>query len=143
MTDIDHPKMAGSGRDESEGTEPQVESSETQPPPAGLRKHKRAHSRNKSISGRQDFLEEIANGEFKKGDPAEKEPGGELESGWPAESKEKDQLLSEKKEKEEAAVCSPSLKRNGKLDYDETDALPENLRYNVFDLLCTLISIGE
>ena len=137
--------MAGSGRADSEGTEPQVESSESnlgvaQQPPAGLRKHKRAHSRNKSISGRQDFLEEIANGEFKKGDLAEKEPGGDTESAWPAESKEKDQLLSEKKE-EEAVVCSPSLKRNGKPNYDETDALPENLRYNVFDLLCTLISI--
>ena len=140
MTDIAHPKMAGSGRDESE--EPQVESSGAQPPQAGLRKHKRAHSRNKSISGRQDFLEEIANGEFKKGDLAEKEPTGEPESGWPTECKEKDQLLSEKKEEKEKEVVSvPSLKRNGKPDYDETDALPENLRYNVFDLLCTLISI--
>ena len=26
---------------------------------------------------------------------------------------------------------------------DEVDALPENLRYNWFDLLCTLISIGK
>ena len=31
-----------------------------------FKKHKRAHSRNKSITGRQDFLEEIANSEFKK-----------------------------------------------------------------------------
>ena len=98
MTDIDHPKMAGSGRDESEGAEPQVETSDTnlggaQQPPAALRKHKRAHSRNKSISGRQDFLEEIANGEFKKGDLAEKEPGGDTESAWPAESRERDQIF--------------------------------------------------
>ena len=141
MTDIDHPKMAGSGRDGSEGTEPQVVH---QPPPVGLRKHKRAHSRNKSISGRQDFLEEIANGEFKKGDVGEKESCGDTESGWQTESRENDKLLSEKKkEAEEENVDPPtaSVKRNGKADYDETDALPENLRYNVFDLLCTLISI--
>ena len=31
-----------------------------------------------------------------------------------------------------------SLLRNG---YDETDALPSNLRYNNFDLICSLISI--
>ena len=141
MTDIDHPKMAGSGRDGSEGTEPQVVH---QPPPVGLRKHKRAHSRNKSISGRQDFLEEIANGEFKKGDVGEKESCGDTESGWQTESRENDKLLSEKKKEAEEENVEPptaSVKRNGKADYDETDALPENLRYNVFDLLCTLISI--
>ena len=91
MTDIDHPKMAGSGRDDVDGREQPVEGSG---PPAGLRKHKRAHSRNKSISGRQDFLEEIvANGEFKKSDvPVKEETGGDTGEACEAESREKDKL---------------------------------------------------
>ena len=147
MTDIDHPKMAGSGRDDSEKVDHPGESSEAGLGGAtsGLRKHKRAHSRNKSISGRQDFLEEIANGEFKKVDAPVKESAGG-QSGGEAEdhdneetsqsqSKEQDKLLPGKDE------TDFNVKKNGKLEIDETDALPESLRYNVFDLLCTLISI--
>ena len=69
MTDIDHPKMAGSGDvggeeggEAGHGHEGHVGANLAIP----FRKHKRAHSRNKSITGRQDFLEEIANSEFKK-----------------------------------------------------------------------------
>jgi len=144
MTDIDHPKMAGSGRELSDGEAQPVESSESVlgGAPGHLRKHKRAHSRNKSISGRQDFLEEIANGEFKKSEGPVKEPGvavgggGDDDNGennaQQGRSAEKDCLLSQKEGTE--------LKKPGK-PTDETDALPESLRYNVFDLLCTLISI--
>ena len=145
MTDIDHPKMAGSGHDECEGPADQPGDTDTGlgGAPPGLRRHKRAHSRNKSISGRQDFLEEIANGEFKKSDAPVKESVAardgdhDSEENCQSHSKEKDKLLPEKGEIE----TDVSIKKNGKLEIDETDALPESLRYNVFDLLCTLISI--
>ena len=70
MTDVEHPKMAGSGDGEpGEECSRTVLNSEINKENSGasnnVKKHKRAHSRNKSISGRQDFLEEIANSEFK------------------------------------------------------------------------------
>ena len=119
MTDIDHPKMAGSGRDDSEKVDHPGESSEAGLGGAtsGLRKHKRAHSRNKSISGRQDFLEEIANGEFKKVDAPVKESvaGGEAEDHdneetSQSQSKEQDKLLPGKDE------TDFNVKKNGKLE---------------------------
>ena len=83
------------------------------------KQHKRSHSRNKSISGRQEFIEEIANnGEFKD---KEKEAGEECE-----------ETLLPPKEQEA---------RTSRLSLDTVDGLPENLRYNLFDLTCTLISM--
>ena len=43
---------------------------------------------------------------------------------------------------ESQEVRTPFLAPEPTLE-DEVDALPENLRYNWFDLLCTLISIGK
>ena len=63
--------MAGSGHSDPGAEHRSVENSEinsnteTTGPANNVKRHKRAHSRNKSISGRQDFLEEIANREFK------------------------------------------------------------------------------
>lgn len=82
----------------------------------GVKKHKRQHSRNKSIVGRQDFIEEIAN-------------GGEKEK--EEEEAAKEALIADAKDEEADRKGSP----------DETDALPESLRYNCFDFLCTVISM--
>ena len=91
------------------------------------RKHKRSHSRNKSLAGRHDFIEEIANGgdKLSKTDApeAEEEDRGCSEALLPAANKQ-----------DELAAAS-------KTSIDETDALPESLRYNWFDLMCTLISV--
>ena len=91
--------------------------------------HKRSHSRNKSLAGRHDFIEEIANGGEKltKSDAPETEEQGESEALLTPPS-------SNNKEEEQ-------VKANSKASIDETDALPESLRYNWFDLMCTLISV--
>jgi len=91
--------------------------------------HKRSHSRNKSLAGRHDFIEEIANGGEKltKSDAPETEEQGESEALLTPPS-------SNNKEEEQ-------VKANSKTSIDETDALPESLRYNWFDLMCTLISV--
>jgi len=92
------------------------------------KKHKRAHSRNKSISGRQGFIEEIANGnDFKveKVEAGEKEGDRELTTTREA--------LLDGPQGDSAHVSKTSL--------DEIDALPESLRYNCFDFMCTSISI--
>jgi hypothetical protein len=108
--------MAGSGAGEAA----REEGGAGEGAAAQKKQHKRSHSRNKSIAGRQDFIEDIANGsEFK----AEKVGEGE-------ECKEA--LLKDAKV-EEGAVSKTSI--------DETDALPESLRYNCFDLTCTLVSV--
>ena len=67
MTDIDHPKMAGSGDPHNDaGSENMKDKADSVSKPSDsvtpVKRHKRAHSRNKSISGRQDFIDEIANG---------------------------------------------------------------------------------
>jgi len=79
------------------------------------------------LAGRHDFIEEIANGgdKLSKTDApeAEEEDKGCSEALLPAANKQ-----------EELAAAS-------KTSIDETDALPESLRYNWFDLMCTLISV--
>ena len=97
------------------------------------KKHKRSHSRNKSLAGRHDFIEEIANGGEKMAKPEasgaeadEQVEGGCTEALLPSTSTHNEEKLA-------AAVSKTSI--------DETDALPESLRYNWFDLMCTLISV--
>jgi len=95
------------------------------------KKHKRSHSRNKSLAGRHDFIEEIANGGEKVAKPLDAPEAEEQEEGGGCT----EALLPPTTNKEEmlAAVS--------KISIDETDALPESLRYNWFDLMCTLISV--
>ena len=122
MTDIDHPKMAGSGELENDAAVVIKEKSETVSKPVGetvtpVKRHKRAHSRNKSISGRQDFIDEIANG-----------------------NEYKTEVLEEKSEATENLLNAAEADRTN-LSIDEADALPASLRYNALDFLCTIISV--
>ena len=96
------------------------------------KKHKRSHSRNKSLAGRHDFIEEIANGGEKMAKPeaSEAEAEDQVEGGCT------EALLPSPAHKEEMLAAAVS-----KTSIDETDALPESLRYNWFDLMCTLISV--
>jgi len=122
MTDVDHPKMAGSGVTEDDGVTTSQEVDVVT-----VKKHKRAHSRNKSISGRQDFIDEITNGnEFTK----------EKVDIVPIEQNAAEVTLAVHGNGKELQTDDKS-----KIAIDETDALPESLRYNWFDLLCTMISI--
>ena len=147
MTDIDHPKMAGSGDvggeeggEAGHGHEGHVGANLAIP----FRKHKRAHSRNKSITGRQDFLEEIANSEFKK--PSDNPLNVDCNSNGAEHEHLSDRNCKEKEEKDmllplggqDDGDVVDSFKS---LPRDETDALPANLRYNWFDFFCTFISI--
>ena len=93
------------------------------------KKHKRSHSRNKSLAGRHDFIEEIANGGEKVAKPDATE-GEDQDEGGCTEA-----LLPPSTNKEEVLATA------SKTSIDETDALPESLRYNWFDLMCTLISV--
>ena len=143
MTDVDHPKMAGSGDRENSADRDRVESG----PSSQIKKHKRAHSRNKSISGRHDFLEEIANSEFRQSAQATTDPvvsddnmSGDGD-GDEAGGKEKDRLLPGVEDGEDATDNGGLKTLNKKNSVDETDALPEGLRYNCFDFFCTFISI--
>jgi len=129
MTDTEQPEMAGSGEQEHgcEGARSHNEEM-TRDTLAGnvpVKKHKRAHSRNKSISGRQDFLDEIANG----GSGEKCEDGDDF--------KERDNLLPPVLTQDADTVDSARVKQ----PRDETDALPASLRYNAFDFLCSLISM--
>ena len=154
MTDVEHPKMAGSG-DIDQGAETRpvavVENSEINSntentgPANNVKRHKRAHSRNKSISGRQDFLEEIANSEFKQTE-ADTNHGHVDEEVFKNESgsvKEKEKLLPEGSDVPDSVHINP--KHNGGGGHgqcaDEIDALPAGLRYNTFDFFCTFLSI--
>jgi len=147
MTDIDHPKMAGSGDvggeeggEAGHGHEGHVGANLAIP----FRKHKRAHSRNKSITGRQDFLEEIANSEFKK--PSDNPLNVDCNSNGAEHEHLSDRNCKVKEEKDmllplggqDDGDVVDSFKS---LPRDETDALPANLRYNWFDFFCTFISI--
>ena len=129
MTDTEQPEMAGSVEQEHgcEGARYHNEEM-TRDTLAGnvpVKKHKRAHSRNKSISGRQDFLDEIANG----GSGEKCEDGDDF--------KERDNLLPPVLTQDADTVDSARVKQ----PRDETDALPASLRYNAFDFLCSLISM--
>ena len=141
MTDVEHPKMAGSGDRENSADRDRPD-----PGPSNIKKHKRAHSRNKSISGRHDFLEEIANSEFKQSAEASADPvvsddnmSGDGDGG----KEEKDRLLPGGDEVGEDVTDNNGGPKNfnKKNSVDETDALPEGLRYNCFDFFCTFISI--
>jgi len=128
MTDIDHPKI-GSGEPREDTTENikdktdlMVRQSDTTGVTQQVKRHKRAHSRNKSISGRQDFIDEIANGNEYKADAAAEEKVADCS----------DALLLPSKDDETDRT---------KISIDETDALPPTLRYNSFDFLCTFISV--
>jgi len=119
------PEMAGSGPgDNSEeqdgGQIPVTQVEGGQGPATPVKKHKRAHSRNKSISGRQGFIEEIANGNEFKTDKAE---------------------TSEDEGYKEALLDDAKDDRLSRTSIDEIDALPDTLRYNWFDFMCTSISI--
>jgi len=123
MTDVACPKMAGSGSTEN-GHESKEKSdviprmNESTTP---VKRHKRAHSRNKSISGRQDFIDEIANGkEYNTETTVEEKTNHCTESLLPEKTAELDKT---------------------KISIDETDALPPTLRYNALDFLCTVISV--
>jgi len=123
MTDIDHPKMAGSGDTQNDATEGIKEKTETISKPSEsvtpVKRHKRAHSRNKSISGRQDFIDEIANG-----------------------NEYKTEITEEKTDCTDTLLPSADADTDRtKLSIDETDALPTSLRYNALDFLCTTISV--
>jgi len=123
MTDIDHPKMAGSGDTQNDATEGIKEKTETVSKPSEsvtpVKRHKRAHSRNKSISGRQDFIDEIANG-----------------------NEYKTEITEEKTDCTDTLLPSADAETDRtKLSIDETDALPTSLRYNALDFLCTTISV--
>jgi len=150
MTDVELPQMAGSGDSDPGAEHRPVENSEinsnkeTSGGASNVKRHKRAHSRNKSISGRQDFLEEIANSEFKQTDVdtnygcdmKEEEEGFKTELG---SLKEKEKLLPDGSD-----VPDHSNHKNsggGGHSPDETDALPAGLRYNTFDFFCTFLSI--
>ena len=84
MTDVELPQMAGSGDSDPGAEHRSVENSEinsnkeTSETVNNVKRHKRAHSRNKSISGRQDFLEEIANSEFKQTEAADTNDGCDM-----------------------------------------------------------------
>jgi len=127
MTDIDHPKMAGSGEPADDVTENIKDKTDTVAKPCEsstpVKRHKRAHSRNKSISGRQDFIDEIANGNEYKVDATEKKA--------PADCSHGPLLPPEDIEGTDRT----------KISIDETDALPATLRYNALDFLCTFISV--
>lgn len=126
MTDVDHPKMAGSGVSEDDGV-----TNNQEVDVVTVKKHKRAHSRNKSISGRQDFIDEITNGnEFTK-DKTDNVPSEPNITEAPLTLS----VLGNGKE------LQNDVQDRSKIAIDETDALPEGLRYNWFDLLCTMISI--
>ena len=153
MTDIEHPKMAGSGDQDSPQETPATDTAAAVSlandgsGPGNMnhvKKHKRAHSRNKSISGRQDFLEEIANSEFKHSEPNhhEDEAGG-------GDSREKDKLLPGRTDTDHLLLGDQGMgnsEKNGRggggpHSPDETDALPPSLKYNYFDFFCTFLSI--
>merc|ERR1740128_286532 len=127
MTDVEHPKMAGSG-DRDPGAESRpvavpVENSEINsntenvgPGVNNTKRHKRAHSRNKSISGRQDFLEEIANSEFKQLDPDThqshiEDQKDEVSKNETGSIKEKEKLLPEGSDVPDGLHINP--KHNG------------------------------
>jgi len=152
MTDVEHPKMAGSG-DGEPGAECSrtVVNSEINKENSGasnnVKKHKRAHSRNKSISGRQDFLEEIANSEFKHPetdtncDQIEDIKNKEIFTNDVGSSKEKEMLLPEGSDVPDGLRINHNHNGGGHQCPDEIDALPAGLRYNTFDFFCTFLSI--
>jgi len=150
MTDVELPQMAGSGDSDPGAEHRPVENSEinsnkeTSGSANNVKRHKRAHSRNKSISGRQDFLEEIANSEFKQTevdtnhgcDIKSEEEGFNIELG---SLKEMEKLLPEGSDVPDH--INHKNNGGGGQPPDETDALPAGLRYNTFDFFCTFLSI--
>ena len=157
MTDVEHPKMAGSG-DRDPGAESRpvavpVENSEINsntenvgPGGNNTKRHKRAHSRNKSISGRQDFLEEIANSEFKQLEPDThqshiEDQKDEVSKNETGSIKEKERLLPEGSDVPDGLHINPKHNGGHGQCADEIDALPAGLRYNTFDFFCTFLSI--
>lgn len=150
MTDVELPQMAGSGDSDPGAEHRPVENSEinsnkeTSGSANNVKRHKRAHSRNKSISGRQDFLEEIANSEFKQTevdtnhgcDIKNEKEGFNIELG---SLKEMEKLLPEGSDVPDH--INHKNNGGGGQPPDETDALPAGLRYNTFDFFCTFLSI--
>ena len=111
MTDVENPKMAGSGN--SDLGEPGV-LKENSGGGNIVKKHKRAHSRNKSITGRQDFIEEIANSEFRQETIGSSDGDGALsdnEEGG-GSNKEHDRLLPGGQDVNDALVLPSIAFRN-------------------------------
>jgi len=140
MTDVENPKMAGSG--DSNNDQPGDSVTSDTGGSNIVRKHRRAHSRNKSITGRQDFIEEIANSEFKQEvtSDAEDRVASDNEE---TVAREKDRLLpgQDLQDHGDSGTVIQDSNGGGHRERDETDALPPNLRYNCFDFFCTFISI--
>lgn len=141
MTDVENPKMAGSGNAEL-GESGDLKDKENSGG-GNIKKHKRAHSRNKSITGRQDFIEEIANSEFRQETIGSSDGDGALSDNEDLveNSIEKDRLLPDGQDLPDGSGKINNTTNGVHPDRDETDALPPGLRYNCFDFSCTFISI--